>query len=43
MARNADFVASISGPHVKPGYRIEAATPYDLMPTMAWLPGLPLD
>ncbi len=38
----AKGVLFLSGPHVKPGYEIEDAGPYDLMPTMAWLLGLPL-
>jgi arylsulfatase A-like enzyme len=35
-------VLFIIGPHVKPGHRIQAGNPGDLMPTMAWLLGLPL-
>ncbi|MEE8524555.1 MAG: alkaline phosphatase family protein [Thermoanaerobaculia bacterium] len=38
----AKGVLFLRGPHVKPGYRIGQATPYDLMPTFAWLLGLPL-
>jgi len=35
-------VLFIVGPHVKPGHVIQRANPGDLMPTMAWLLGLPL-
>lgn len=38
----AKGILFISGPGVKRGYRIQKASPYDLMPTMAWLLGLPL-
>jgi hypothetical protein len=38
---NAKGVLFIVGPGVRPGQRI-AASVYDLMPTMAWLLGLPL-
>lgn len=39
---SAKGVLFVHGPHVKAGYRIEGATPFDLMPTMAWLLGLPI-
>ena len=39
---SAKGVLFIRGPHVKAGYRIEGATPYDIMPTLTWLMGLPL-
>ncbi len=39
---SAKGVLFITGPNVKAGHRIEGATPYDLMPTFAWLLGLPL-
>ncbi len=39
---SAKGVLFIRGPQVKAGVRIEGATPYDLMPTFAWLLGLPL-
>jgi hypothetical protein len=32
----------LSGPGVKAGYRLQKGSPYDIMPTMAWLLGLPL-
>jgi arylsulfatase A-like enzyme len=32
----------IVGPHVKPGTVLPRGTPYDIMPTLAWLLGLPL-
>lgn len=38
----AKGILFISGPGVKRGYRIQKASPYDLMPTMAWLLGLPV-
>ncbi len=38
----AKGVLFLRGPHVKRGYLIREATPYDLMPTFAWLLGLPL-
>jgi hypothetical protein len=38
----AKGVLFVSGPGVKPGYRIQKGSPYDVMPTMAWLLGLPL-
>jgi len=38
----AKGVLFLLGPGVKKGYRLEAASVYDLMPTMAWLLGLPL-
>ncbi|MDH3745020.1 MAG: alkaline phosphatase family protein [Acidobacteriota bacterium] len=39
---SAKGVLFLDGPHVKPGYRIKGATPYDLMPTLAWLLDIPL-
>lgn len=39
---SAKGVLFIRGPHVKAGLQIRGATPYDLMPTFAWLLGLPL-
>ena len=39
---NAKGVLLIVGPHVKVGHLLEAGDPRDLMPTMAWLLGLPL-
>ncbi len=39
---SAKGVLFIRGPQVKAGVRIRGATPYDLMPTFAWLLGLPL-
>lgn len=38
----AKGVLFILGPHVKPGTVLPRGTPYDLMPTLAWLLGLPL-
>lgn len=38
----AKGILFISGPGVKKGYQIQKGSPYDLMPTMAWLLGLPL-
>lgn len=38
----AKGVLFIAGPGVRRGYRIERASPYDLMPTLAWLAGLPV-
>jgi arylsulfatase A-like enzyme len=38
----AKGILFVSGPGVKPGYRIRKGSPYDLMPTMAWLLGLPV-
>jgi arylsulfatase A-like enzyme len=35
-------VLFILGPHVKPGSVLPRGTPYDVMPTLAWLLGLPL-
>jgi hypothetical protein len=32
----------LRGPHVKPGEVLERGDPYDLMPTLAWLLGIPL-
>lgn len=32
----------ISGPGVKKGYKLQKGSPYDVMPTMAWLLGLPV-
>ncbi|HUP48269.1 MAG TPA: alkaline phosphatase family protein [Thermoanaerobaculia bacterium] len=32
----------VHGQHVRRGFRLEEADPYDLFPTMAWLLGLPL-
>ncbi len=40
--RSAKGVLFLRGPHVKSGYRIQGATPYDIMPTLTWLLGLPL-
>jgi len=40
--RAAKGVLFVHGPHVRAGHRIEDAGPLDLMPTMAWLLGLPL-
>ncbi len=40
--KSAKGVLFIRGPEVKAGVRIRGATPYDLMPTFAWLLGLPL-
>lgn len=39
---SAKGVLFLAGPHVKPGHRIQGATPYDIMPTLAWLLELPL-
>ncbi len=38
----AKGVLFLRGPGVRRGFTLEQATPYDLMPTMAWLLGLPL-
>lgn len=38
----AKGVLFIVGPGVKRGYRMQHGSPYDLMPTMAWLTGLPV-
>lgn len=38
----AKGVLFLRGPHVKPGVRLAEATPYDLMPTFAWLLDLPI-
>ncbi len=38
----AKGVLFLYGPRVKPGHQIRSADPLDLMPTMAWLLGLPL-
>jgi hypothetical protein len=35
-------VLFILGPHVKQGFVLPRGTPYDLMPTLAWLLGLPV-
>lgn len=35
-------VLFIAGPHVKKGFVLPRGTPYDIMPTLAWLLGLPL-
>jgi arylsulfatase A-like enzyme len=35
-------VLFILGPHVKRGFVLARGTPYDLMPTLAWLLGLPV-
>ena len=35
-------VLFIAGPHVKRGFVLPRGTPYDIMPTLAWLLGLPL-
>lgn len=40
--QEAKGVLFIVGPGVKRGYRIQHGSPYDLMPTMAWLMGLPV-
>ena len=39
---SAKGVLFILGPHVKPGTVLPRGTPYDLMPTLAWLLGLPI-
>lgn len=39
---SAKGVLFFLGPHVRPGQILERGTPYDLMPTLAWLLGLPL-
>ncbi|MEE8367424.1 MAG: alkaline phosphatase family protein [Thermoanaerobaculia bacterium] len=39
---SAKGVLFMRGPKIKPGYRLVGATPYDLMPTLMWLLGLPL-
>jgi hypothetical protein len=39
---NAKGVLFLYGPHVKKGHELERGSPLDLMPTMAWLLGLPL-
>jgi predicted AlkP superfamily pyrophosphatase or phosphodiesterase len=41
-SQTAKGILFISGPGVKKGYQIQKGSPYDLMPTMAWLLGLPL-
>jgi hypothetical protein len=38
----AKGVLFLLGPHVKPGTVLPRGTPYDLMPTLAWLLGLPV-
>lgn len=38
----AKGVLFLRGPHVRAGQVLERGTPYDLMPTLAWLLGLPL-
>jgi len=39
---NTEGVLFIHGPDVKPAHVIEGADPLDLMPTMAWLVGIPV-
>ena len=39
---SARGVLFLRGPHVRAGYQIPGATPFDLMPTFAWLLGLPI-
>lgn len=39
---NAKGVLFIAGPHVRPGFRIVGATPYDIAPTLLWLLRLPV-
>lgn len=38
----AKGVLFLVGPGVRQGFRLERGSPYDLMPTMAWLLGLPI-
>ena len=38
----AKGVFFLKGPHIKKGYRIQSASPYDVMPTALWLLGLPI-
>jgi Type I phosphodiesterase / nucleotide pyrophosphatase len=38
----AKGVLFVIGPHVRRGFRLPAGTPYDIMPTLAWLLGLPI-
>jgi hypothetical protein len=40
--QTAKGVLFILGPHVKPGTVLPRGTPYDLMPTLSWLLGLPV-
>ena len=39
---SAKGVLFMRGPHIKAGYRLNRATPYDLMPTLMWMLGLPI-
>lgn len=39
---SARGILVIAGPHVRKGHQLEAGDPTGLMPTLAWLSGLPL-